>query len=181
MKLVLAALIAAGGTSAWLDAKTPAAWNTGGAIPKAPPLSADLKPGGHCAGGIRPVETPEDRAVHAAGWLPYGPYQRYAGTSLVMAEADVDGMCRPAAFNVFVFVGGAFAGTLSPAPMASRTDGALEDVHLTGAQSFGAEFARYTPSDPLCCASSTTSVTYKIVRKNARAVVVPIGTTTAKN
>jgi len=48
-----------------------------------------------------------------------------------------DGMCRPAHFNVFVFVGGRFAGTLSPQLMTSRLDASI------GALRIAAEFARY--------------------------------------
>ena len=44
--------------------------------------------------------------------------------------SNADGMCRPLGYQFFLFVGDDFAGTLSPAPMDSRTDGGLSDLQL---------------------------------------------------
>jgi hypothetical protein len=48
--------------------------------------------------------------------------------------AGYDGMCRPRQYQDFVFVGSVFAGTLSPQPMDSRTDGALGRVFHRSAE-----------------------------------------------
>jgi heat shock protein HslJ len=59
-------------------------------------------------------------------------------------------------------VRGAFAGTLSPQPMYSRTDGAISRVWLENGTQLTAEYMRYAASDALCCPSRTTSVTFDI-------------------
>ena len=61
-------------------------------------------------------------------------------------------MCRPLGYNGFVFVDGAFAGTISPEPMDPRTTGAGS---ITGLQNgrINARYVRYAATDPLCCPS----------------------------
>jgi hypothetical protein len=39
------------------------------------------------------------------------------------AISGYEGMCRPTGFQPCVFVDGAFAGTISPEPMATRANG----------------------------------------------------------
>ena len=86
-----------------------------------------------------------------------------------------DGMCRPTGYNIFVFVGGRFAGTLSPAAMNSRDDASSGAVRILGADSLSAEFARYAAQkDALCCPSSRVTVRYRIDRAGAGPVVVPV-------
>jgi hypothetical protein len=116
------------------------------------------------------------RAVSAAGWIPFP----YFGKPLAQGDVEIvggmtgaDGMCRPSGYNVFVFVGGRYAGTLSPAPMTSRLDGASGDVRLALPQVV-VEFARYTEKDPLCCPSSRSTVSFRIDRTKTGVVVVPI-------
>jgi hypothetical protein len=82
-------------------------------------------------------------------------------------------MCRPVSYNAFVFVGNKFAGTLSPAPMMSRTDGASGPVQVEP-PAINVEFSRYTSADPLCCPSSRMTVRYRIDRTAAGPVVVPV-------
>ena len=67
-------------------------------------------------------------------------------------------MCRPVNLQQFVFVGGVFAGTLAPAPMVPRSDGALTDAGISAADRLFAFFDRYGPDDPLCCPSEETAV-----------------------
>lgn len=71
-------------------------------------------------------------------------------------------MCRPLQYQSFVFVDGEFAGTLSPEPMDSRTDGALGHITLHSGTQLTAEYSRYEESDPLCCPSRRTVVTFEI-------------------
>jgi hypothetical protein len=85
-----------------------------------------------------------------------------------------DGMCRPVAYNLFVFVGGRFAGVLSPAVMTSRLDGSSGAVRMLSRDSLSAEFARYKEGDALCCPSSRVSVGYRIDRASGRPLVEPI-------
>jgi hypothetical protein len=146
--------------ASWLDGDL-ASWNTPGmAIPAAPVIEGNPDP--RCAERERPAETAEDAALVALGWRLFLPYQRGWGVTLISALAAYDGMCRPLGYQSFVFVGGVFAGTIAPQPMDSRTDGAARDVSLWFADDLTAEFVRYMPDDPLCCPSSTTSVSYTI-------------------
>jgi LppP/LprE lipoprotein len=166
--------------ASWLDAAKPAGWNkAAAAIPKAP--SGDESNLPRCSAQVRKPATREDKAVVAAGWRLFNAYQLYDGTSVVTAMSGADGMCRPTGYQEFVFVDGTFAGTLSPKPMDSRTDGALEQVFLYAASSIPAQFLRYTEADPLCCASRTSTVTFRIDRTAKGPVAVPVSVSTTKN
>jgi len=179
--VALVLLLAVGGkanaqvpAASWLDQPL-SNWNRAGrAVPAAPAAPEPLKavvsrcrlttPGGNAA-----------KAVSAAGWIPF----RYFGKPLAQGDVEIvggmtgaDGMCRPTGYNVFVFVGGRHAGTLSPKPMTSRLDGASGEVRLALPQ-IDVQFARYTEKDPLCCPSSRSTVRFRIDRKKAGAVVVP--------
>lgn len=146
--------------SAWLD-RPLSNWNNGnGVVPSAPRTFAPIP--ANCRSTIRTPESLADRAVTRAGWQLFGATQTYGQATVVSGMADTDGMCRPTLFNVFVFVGDRFAGTLSPTTMSTRTDGALSDAKLVNSSSIVAEFGRYTSNDPLCCPSQTSSVSYTI-------------------
>ena len=155
-----------------LDAAKPAAWNTSRApIPAAPKADGAVDP--RCRAQARPAQVDEDRRVQARGWDLVGAYQGGWQFLVVQATAGYDGMCRPRRYQAFVFVRGVFAGTLSPQPMESRTDGALSRVTLADKRITG-EYLRYAPTDPLCCASRTAIVTFDVT---AAPVVVPAGVT----
>jgi hypothetical protein len=81
-------------------------------------------------------------------------------------------MCRPVAYNLFVFVAGRFAGVLSPTHMTSRLDSSAGAVRLP-LPAITADFARYTSTDALCCPSSHVRVSYRIDRTAAGPVVAP--------
>lgn len=118
-----------------------------------------------------------EQAVDGAEWTPYLHFDRRVtdkDVEIVGGMRDADGMCRPANFNLFVFVGGRFAGTLSPVPMVSRIDGSAGAVRIVSPDTITAEFARYRDEDPLCCPSSRVTVRYRIERSAARVVVVPV-------
>jgi hypothetical protein len=148
--------------AAWLDELHPAAWNKPGMpIPAAPKVNEN--PGRRCASQSRPPQFREEFYVHEQGWGLMGPYQGGWNVFVIAAAADYDGMCRPLQYQYFVFVHGAFAGTLSPLFMDSRTDGALNHVSFDPSGSdLNAQYLRYTPSDALCCPSRTTSVVFEI-------------------
>jgi hypothetical protein len=120
-----------------------------------------------------PATSAAERAVATAGWIPFLP----GGHRTVREDAEVvggmsgaDGMCRPVAYNLFVFVRGTFAGTLSPVPMMSREDGSSGAVTLTPG-GLDVEFARYQSSDPLCCPSGRVQVAYRIDRTEPPSVI----------
>jgi hypothetical protein len=157
----------------WLDAPL-AGWNQAGqAVPPAPPGNVALADP-RCLQFNRPPQTAEDQAVAAAGWTLYAPYTGGWGAVVVAGLADYDGMCRPVGYQYFAFVDGAFAGTLSPVPMAARTDGAAQDVRLDAAGALTATFARYAPADPLCCPSlPAVLVRYRVAHTPNGPVLLP--------
>jgi hypothetical protein len=122
--------------------------------------------------------TPGERALAAAGWIPFRMFDRQIAegdVEIVGGLAGADGMCRPMDFNVFVFVNGRPAGSLSPQPMMSRTDGSVGGaIRLAADGTIDAGFSRYTDKDALCCPSSHVTVRYRIDRTAAPPVVVPV-------
>jgi uncharacterized lipoprotein YbaY/heat shock protein HslJ len=160
------------GDASWLD-RAPANWNR--RMAPLPRPDSSLNPNdarARCNEQIRQPEIDAERALVRAGWMLYGPVQSYGTTRVVTAMSGVDGMCRPLGYNAFVYWDGRYAGTLSASAMNSRTDGALKSYLLTGPARISAEFSRYTPSDPLCCPTRTTYVTYEINRDELPLVAV---------
>lgn len=162
----------------WLDAPVP--WNTpGAAIQTAAPGAGDPGDWTHCLDEIRPPESSDDQAVVDAGWTLFSTYVVGWGVTANWGLADLDGMCRPLTYQVFVFVDGGFAGTISPAPMVNRSDGAAAELHiLPGGGGLTATFNRYSPDDALCCPSRKTTVNYVIDRTPSGPVVQPAGSYT---
>jgi LppP/LprE lipoprotein len=155
----------------WLDQPL-SNWNQPGMdLPQAPPMDAATNP--RCLGQGRAPETPADQALADVGWTLFAGYNGGWNTYVVRALSGYDGMCRPLGFNVFVFVDGQFAGTISPALMDSRSDG-VGDIRFFATQdSMVGAFQRYAASDPLCCPSGSASVIYGITRTPAGPVLVP--------
>jgi hypothetical protein len=163
--------------ASWLD-RAPANWNrANGPVPTAP-----NEKGGDSRAEIisrckltPPHATTAERAVDAAGWIPFWNFDQQLtrdDVEVVGGMRGADGMCRPSAYNLFVFVGGRFAGTLSPNPMASRADSSSGAVRLP-LPNVTADFARYTSTDALCCPSAHVRVTYRVDRTAAGPVIVP--------
>ncbi|MCK8496364.1 LppP/LprE family lipoprotein [Myxococcus fulvus] len=149
--------------SAWVDKQPLASWNVSGAtLPKAPRGDGQSLRTGPCAKLARKPTTASDRAVVKAGWTLLGALQVYDTTEVITAAAEGDGQCRAMGYQVFVFVDGRFAGTLSPEPMSDRFDGALGDVRPVDAKSLSGAVRRYSDEDPLCCPSRQASVDYEI-------------------
>lgn len=156
--------------SSWLDGEL-ANWNAPGtgvpAVTREAIIGFD-----YCSDSVRPPETPEDFAVANQGWLLYGPYQLNEGISIVRGFMSTDVNCRPSGSQAFVFVGGDFAGTLSPEPMASRGDSTLFDAYI-GPGGVGALYDRYLPDDGLCCPSSQNRVWFSVEWTDVGPVIVP--------
>jgi len=181
MTLLLAAVLLSGATPAsagfWLDQQKPTNWNKpGAAVPK---TRSQIDPSEltRCKTTLRPATSPEDRQVTQAGWKLFGSLQVFGSTTLVRGLSGFDGMCRPRGYQEFVFVDGKFAGTLSPSPMDSRTDGATGTIYLFRATNLNVEFSRYKAEDPLCCPSSKSMVDYQIERRGSQPLVVPTSVT----
>ena len=174
--LTASAPLAVHAQGAWLDQPTPTPWNTVRmAVPSAPSVeSSDPR----CGRDERPAETAEDVAVTAAGWRLFREYRAGWALTVVTGLSGYDGMCRPLGFQVFVFLGGTFAGTLSPTSMDSRADGSLTESWFLspapGENTLAATFNRYAATDPLCCPSGQTTVTYLLERGAAGPELVPV-------
>jgi hypothetical protein len=163
--------------ASWLD-RPLANWNkTNEPVPRAPAVqggeSRDVIVG-RCK-LTPPTSTAAERAVDAAGWIPFWNFDQQLvrdDVEIVGGMRGADGMCRPTTYNVFVFVGGRFAGVLSPLVMTSRLDSSSGAVRLP-VPNITADFARYTSTDPLCCPSAHVRVTYRLDRTAAGPVIVP--------
>jgi LppP/LprE lipoprotein len=163
----------------WLD-RPLSNWNTPGrplprGIPNGETIAEITK---RCAYLPLLRNTTGERALADAGWLPFHMFDRQIvqrDVEIVGGLAGVDGMCRAVDFNIFVFVSGHWAGTLSPADMHSRTDASIAGgIRLAEDDTVAAEFARYADADPLCCPSGRVTVRYRIDRKTMPPVVVPV-------
>jgi hypothetical protein len=155
----------------WLAAGV-ANWNhSGAAIPKAPP--GDPANRERCKDLLRLPSGMHDRALAAEGWWLYGSLQRFGRTVVVTGTSDLDGMCRPLEFQVFVFFQRKFAGTLSPVLMNASTDGSQSRFSLSRERGILAEYARYSENDPRCCPSAAVTVQFEIEDKTNGPLLVP--------
>jgi hypothetical protein len=166
---------APGGTG-WLDQPL-TNWNRPGApVPQAAkgPAAAELLK--RCPPSGTTPSSAVARQLSAAGWLPFLPSDRefrQGDVEILAGMADADGMCRPLGYQLFVFVAGMFAGTLSPQPMDSRADQSSGALRLLQGDVVSADFSRFTSSDALCCPSAHVTVRYKIDRQQTPPVLVP--------
>ena len=148
--LLLRVVAAADDSGAWLQDPLANNWNQVGMdVPAALTVNATNP---RCATAGRWAETPPDQALVDAGWSLFGPYRAGWGLLVVDAAGGYDGMCRPLAYQSFVFVDGQLAGTISPEPMNSRTTGAGTVISIRE-DVVSARYLRYAPTDPLCCPS----------------------------
>jgi LppP/LprE lipoprotein len=132
-------------------------------IPVAP--QGQKNPDPRCRELAREPASEVDQRVRAEGWDLVGPTSESEQVRVIVGTADYDGMCRPRHYQEFAFVRGVFAGTLSPVPMDSRTDGALGRVTFQSDGRVQAEYARYASADPLCCPSRITTVMFEIEKQ----------------
>lgn len=158
----------------WLDEPTPRPWNQAAMAIPTPQAPDDFSIDPLCLGtNTRWAENAADQALVDAGWTLFAGYRAGWGVAVINGTSGFDGMCRPVGYHEFVFVDGVFAGTLSPDPMSSRSDGAGDLVSLR-ADSLSARFVRYAPTDPLCCPSlGSVFVEYRIDRLPEGAVLAP--------
>jgi len=165
-----------GTAASWLDEPQPEPWNQ----PRLPiPAATRVQEGAdhRCRALARPPQLDEDERLHEQGWDLVGPFQGGWQMLVIRGTAGYDGMCRPRQFQDFVFLRGAFAGTLSPRAMDSRSDGALRRVSLQGPSRLMAEYDRYAATDPLCCPSRTTIVVFDVPSDGQALRPVSVSTT----
>jgi hypothetical protein len=150
-------------------------WNAAGAAIPSPPKTPEQPRAlaTRCASIVADGST-VDALLHAAGWVPFLHVDRRLtrdDVEVVGGLAAAGPSCEPTSFNLFVFVGGRFAGTLSPSLMHTGRDGVAGSVRLSGPNALTSEFARYTAADAECCPSSIVRVTYRINRQGASPAV----------
>src|SRR5207344_2195153 len=104
--------------ASWLD-RPLASWNKPGASVPAAPRDRNVNESRESIVArcrlTPPRSTAAERAVDAAGWIPFWNFDQPLvrdDVEIVGGMRGADGMCRPASYNVFVFVGGRFAGLL---------------------------------------------------------------------
>jgi hypothetical protein len=179
--VVLCGSVAAAQT-AWLDQPL-TGWNApGSALPKGT-TDAAARADAFKRCQLAAPATTVDRALEAAGWIPQPHLDRPLASNdveIVAGFSSVDASCAPVAFNLFVFVGGRFAGTLSPQLMAPRKDAAAGPVRFVN-DGISAEFARYKAGDSDCCPTARVAVQYRIDRSTAGPSVVPVTVRTTRS
>jgi hypothetical protein len=177
--LLLAVSVTAGrqgNPASWLD-RPLANWNVAGqAVPRAPAADEPTESVISRCKLTPPRWTPAERAIESAGWIPFWNFDLQLvreDVEIVGGMRGADGMCRPVAYNLFVFVRGQFAGLLSPTSMTSRLDSSSGAVRMA-LPVVTAEFVRYGSTDPLCCPSSRVTVRYRIDRTAIGPVIAPV-------
>ncbi len=161
----------------WLD-RPLTNWNSPGAeLPKAPAAAGSRDDLLKRCGLMPKRSTAAERALADARWIPFLLFDR----ELIQDDIEIlggmtgaDGMCRPAQYNAFVFVGGRFAGTLSPQLMTSQRDGSAVAIRIVPTETITVDFARYRVEDPACCPSSHLIVRFRIDRTGSASSVVPV-------
>jgi len=160
--LWLAGAAAGAAERSWLDEPLHR-WSAGKVLPKAQAFTGDVSR--DCLAA--PPVSREAGQIRAAGWRPFQVFDRPITRGDVVVLGGLRGLtsdCAPAAFRVFVFVDGAFAGALSPVEMTTGRDGVVGAIRLLPDDIVTAEFARYEAGDSECCPSGRVRVTYRIER-----------------
>ena len=118
-------------------------------------------------------------ALRRARWVPFLHLDQAItrnGIEVVGGMTAASPGCEPERFNLFVFVSGSFAGTVSRAAMTPSRDGTAGAVRITGNDTLTVEFARYLPGDAECCPSSRERTSYRIEKAGAGPTLVETGT-----
>ena len=174
--LMLPARAAQNLPTSWLD-RPLAGWNNPAApVPAAPKADETIAAVISRCKLSPPKSTPGEQAVEAAGWIPFWNFDQQLvreDVEIVGGMRAADAMCLPATYQLFVFVGGRFAGMLSPAPMTTNRDSSTGVVRLP-LPAVTADFARYATTDAVCCPTSRVTVSYRIDRTPTGPVVVPV-------
>ena len=181
---LLPTTVSAQSDTLWLDRPLAAWTHAAGTVPQARAGTESQSALEQRCGSSSLTASAAAEAVRKVGWAPFLHFDRaIAGDDVEviggMTAAAVPG-CEPTMFNLFVFVGGTFAGTISPMVMGQGSDGVVGAVRITGADALTAEFARYTTKDTACCPSSRVRVTYRIERAGAQPTLVPVGRRTLR-
>jgi hypothetical protein len=169
IRITTAALIAVATTTVLAQTRIPSS-----------PLTVDAHAGLEKRCGTPKTASPESiAALRRARWVPFLHLDQAVtrnGLEVVGGMAAATPGCSPESFNLFVFAGGVFAGTVSPAAMSPSRDGVAGAVRITGDTTLTVEFARYKPGDAECCPSSRERVSYRIEKTGAGPTLVATDT-----
>ncbi|MPZ20602.1 MAG: hypothetical protein GEV06_22225 [Luteitalea sp.] len=171
----------AAGTN-WLDQPL-TNWNDADRLPAAAPPRGEDGDALRARCGITRGESPAHRTLEEEGWTPYSHLDREltrGDVELLAGMTAADEACQPTHFQMFVFVQGRFAGTLSPQPMTTGRDGSAGAVRIIEADIIRGEFARFQDSDAPCCPTSRMTVQYRIDRTGKHALVIPVDVRTTR-
>jgi LppP/LprE lipoprotein len=175
---LLPTTVSAQSDTSWLD-RPLAAWSQApGTVPQARAGTESQSALERRCGSSSLTASAAAEAVRKVGWAPFLHFDRAIARDDVevvggMTAAATPG-CEPTMFNLFVFVGGKFAGTISPIVMGQGRDGVVGTVRVNGPDAVTAEFARYTTKDTECCPSSRVRVSYRIERAGPQLTLVPV-------
>ena len=170
--------VSAQSDTSWLD-RPLAAWSQApGTVPRAQAGTESQSALQRRCGASSLSASASAEALRKAGWAPFLHFDRAIAREdieiLGGMTAAVSPGCEPSMFNLFVFVGGTFAGTISPIVMGQGRDGVVGSVRVTGPDAVTAEFARYTTKDTECCPTSRVRVTYRLERAGPQPTLVPV-------
>lgn len=169
-------------STSWLD-RPLVNWNAASSSPPSTP-GAPGREGVRTRCPASPTRTEGHGAVEAAGWIAYDHLDRplaQGDIEIVAGMSDADATCQPKGFQIFVFVAGKLAGTLSPVPMTTGQDASAGAVRIVGSDAISAEFARYGSRDVPCCPTSRVTVRYRIEHSDSQPVLVPIDVRTTRS
>ena len=173
--IVLIVLLSAQLAAGWLD-RPPAGWNQPAASVPPSRIAADSQATLERRCGAPKSASPGAvDAIRRARWVPFLHLDQAIASNDIEVLGGMTGAtpgCEPLYFNLFVFAGGVFVGTVSPVMMAPTRDGAAGAVRITGADALSVEFARYVAGDSDCCPSSRVRVSYRIDRSGAGPTLV---------
>ena len=124
--IVLVVLLSAQVAAGWLD-RAPAGWNqpAAGVPPSRIPADSQATLERRC-GSPKSASPGAVDAIRRARWVPFLHLDQAIASNDIEVLGGMTGAtpgCEPLYFNLFVFAGGVFAGTVSPVMMAPTRDG----------------------------------------------------------
>jgi hypothetical protein len=168
--------------TSWLD-RPLTNWNQADRLPAAASAAGEDPDALRTRCGITRGESAAHRALEESGWMPYHHLDREltrGDVEILAGMTTADEACQPTHFQIFVFVQGRFAGTLSPQPMTAGRDGFAGAVRIIEADTISSEFARFRQGDASCCPTSRMTVRFRIDRAGGQALVVPVDVRTTR-
>lgn len=169
-------------TTSWLD-RPLTNWNHAERLPAAASAAGEDPDALRARCAITRGESAAHRALEENGWMPYHHLDREltrGDVEILAGMTAADAACQPTHFQIFVFVQGRFAGTLSPQPMTAGRDGFAGAVRIIEADTISSEFARFREGDASCCPTSRMTVRFRIDRAGEQALLVPVDVRTTR-